>query len=107
MFTVEEIAEATGLQPRTIMRFLREKRIEGLTFGRNWKVVDSEMDLVLSGKKSLVLEDCIMRNLRAMETRAGALTGSHFNTIMSNYSESKLTRKQLMGFYKKYKNAGL
>jgi excisionase family DNA binding protein len=43
LLTVEESAEKLGLHPVTLRKWLREKRIGGVKFGRKWKLRESDL----------------------------------------------------------------
>jgi excisionase family DNA binding protein len=43
LLTVEESAEKLGLHPETLRKWLREKRIGGVKFGRKWKLRESDL----------------------------------------------------------------
>jgi excisionase family DNA binding protein len=43
LLTVPEVAERLQLQPRTIHRHLKEGKLEGALFGREWRVTEEAL----------------------------------------------------------------
>ena len=42
--SVEAVAEALGLHPKTVIRFIRERRLKANKIGRAWRVTRAELD---------------------------------------------------------------
>jgi excisionase family DNA binding protein len=43
IYTTEEVAEMLKLDPVTIRRFLRTKKLRGLKFGRSWRIEEKDL----------------------------------------------------------------
>ena len=67
--TVEEVAEALCITPKTIRKYLREGRIPAAKFGRVYRIGESTIGKILDGTITLRLDSHILKDLR--ECREG------------------------------------
>ena len=51
MYTIEETAEILGVSKRTMMTYLKQKRIRAVKIGRRWKFTEQNIVDFVSGKK--------------------------------------------------------
>ena len=51
LLTVPEVAERLQLQPRTIHRHLKEGKLEGALFGREWRVTEEALAAYVEAAK--------------------------------------------------------
>jgi len=53
ILTVEQVAEKLQVKPLTVREYLRKGMIPGRKLGRSWRVVESDLEWFLSGKRAV------------------------------------------------------
>ena len=56
IFTVEELSEYLKIKPKTIRRYLRDKTINGLKIGYDWRILERDVMDFLEKKRQKAIE---------------------------------------------------
>lgn len=52
MYTVDEVAVALGVQPRTVRTYVRQGKIKGAKFNKRWHIREEELDKFITGENN-------------------------------------------------------
>ncbi len=61
MYSVEQVAERLGLNPRTVRAYLRTGRLKGVRIGKQYRISQEDLD-TLTGKSSASVAEPVRRH---------------------------------------------